>query len=160
MSESERQSSHTMLLQRYEEAIGAIYKEYARIFPHHKNHWQRLSGDEIRHADWVQVLGKRIKDGSVRLSEQHMVPSQQVMRLLDEAAAELARAGSGNITSVEALSAALRLERGMIEGQWFRFFESDHEELKRVFGSLADETEKHIAAIEKLYAEVTGSKSA
>ena len=157
MSSVEEQTSHARLLESYEEAMSGLYKEYAKLFPGHRADWQRLAEDEIQHADWVRTLRKRIEDGSVRLSQEHMVTAGQIMNALDRAAAEAARAQEGNLSLATAVATAAQLEREMLERNWFRFFDTDSDELKRVFQSLAVETAKHVEALQKLSDTVSGS---
>lgn len=140
MSTRQEQADYTRLMERYEEAMSDLYKQYAALFPRYKALWQRLASDEIQHADWVRTLRSRIEDGSVGLSEEHSVEPERITGLLDRVASELARAKQATIIIVDAIGAAVQLEREMIEKEWFGFFESDSPELKRVFQSLASET--------------------
>ncbi|UCH33946.1 MAG: hypothetical protein JSV65_15505 [Armatimonadota bacterium] len=156
MSSIEEQTKHATLLERYEEAMSDLYKEYAGQYAGYESHWRRLAEDEIQHADWVRTLRKRIEDGSVRLSPEHMVTTAQIINALDRAAAEIARAQEGNTSLATAVAVASQLERDMLERNWFRFYDTDSDDLKRVFGSLAGETAKHVDALKKLSDQVGG----
>ena len=155
MSSIEPQVNHVMLLQGCEEAISQLYKQYAKAFPAHRAAWQRLASDEIQHADWLHTLRARIEDGSVRLSESHMITTQRVLDAQDRVGAELIRAAQGSVSIADSFRVALGLEGEMLEKDWFRFFETDSAELKRVFESLAGETAKHAAMLKQLLEEAS-----
>jgi len=158
MSSIEPQVNHVMLLQGCEEAISRLYKEYAKAFPAHRAAWQRLASDEIQHADWLHTLRARIEDGSVRLSEAHMVTARQVLDAQDRVGAELIRVEQGNVSIADSFRVALGLEGDMLEKDWFRFFDTDSPELKRVFQSLAAETAKHAAMLKQLLEEASRAR--
>jgi rubrerythrin len=160
MESIEAQVNHATLLERYEEAISALYKVYAQLFPELKDPWQRLAGDEIRHAEWMRTLRARIQDGSVRLSRQHMATTGQVLDGIDHMEIEMARAQEGNVSVVAALAIGVQLERSILERDWYRSFETDSAELQRVFQSLAAETAKHLEFLTKLSEERTRRQQA
>lgn len=153
MNSIEAQVNYTVLLERFEEAASELYKEYARSFPGHKAWWQRLAAEEIQHAEWVRTLRARIEDGSVRLDEQRTATTGQILEALDLVAAEVARAKQGDMTLATAVSVAAQLERKIVERDWFRFFDTDSPELKRVFASLGAETAKHMEFLQKISQE-------
>jgi len=155
MSSIEPQVNHVILLQGCEEAISRLYKEYAKAFPAHRAAWQRLASDEIQHADWLHTLRARIEDGSVRLSEAHMVTARQVLDAQDRVGAELIRVAQGSVSIADSFRVALGLEGEMLEKDWFRFFDTDSPELKRVFQSLAAETAKHAETLREQLEETT-----
>jgi len=151
MASQEEQVGYASLLERFEESIGELYKEYARLFPHHKRVWQGLADDEIQHADWVRTLRARIEDGSVRFSQEHVISPDHVLNALDGVARLLARAKEGRVLPVDGLAAALSLEREMIENEWFRFFETDADLIKRVLQSLGNDTRRHADSLQRLW---------
>jgi rubrerythrin len=155
MSSIEPQINHVTLLQGCEEAISRLYKEYARAFPAHRAPWQRLASDEIQHADWLHTLRARIEDGSVRLSESHMITARQILDAQDRVSAEIIRAEQGNVSVADSFRVALGLEGEMLEKDWFGFFDTDSPELKRVFQSLAAETAKHAETLRDLLEKAT-----
>jgi rubrerythrin len=155
MTAIEAQLNHAILLQGCEEAISRLYKEYARAFPEHRAAWQRLASDEIQHADWLHTLRARIEDGSVHLSDAHLVSARQVLDAQDRVGAETMRVEQGNVSVADAFRVALGLEGEMLEQDWFRFFDTDSPELKRVFQSLAAETAKHAQTLRELLETAT-----
>ena len=151
MSTRQEQADYTRLMERYEEAMSDLYKQYAAVFPRYKTAWQHLASAEIQHADWVRTLRARIQDGSVQVSEERSVEPERITGSLDRVANELVRAKGAAIIVVDAFATALQMEGEMIEKEWFGFFEADSPELRRVFQSLATETSKHVEALQKLW---------
>lgn len=154
MWSKEGQLNLTRLLERVEEAVAELYKEYASQFPHHRDVWRSLSEDEIEHAAWLRSLRTRIEDGSIYLSEEHLVTSEEAIRSLDYISEELARARQGNLFLVDALNTALRLENSITEKEWFKFFAADPLELKDVLRSLGEQTQRHAEKLRGLIAQV------
>jgi len=153
MESIEAQVNYAVLLERFEEAVSGLYKEYARLFPGHRVWWQHLAAEEIQHAEWMRTLRARIQDGSVRLSERQTATTGQILEALDLVAAEVERATQGDMTLAMAVSAAAQLERKIVERDWFRFFDADSPELKRVFQSLGAETAKHAEFLQQMSQE-------
>ena len=62
---SEAQLKVIELLAEYEIMVGRLYKEYAQKFLDWKDFWSRLSAGERGHANWIQKLHSKTKEGSV-----------------------------------------------------------------------------------------------
>ena len=69
MSLKEVQIEIVELLVKHERALSQLYKEYAKKFLNEKDFWSKLSAEEIGHANWVQRLHSKIKEGSVYFKE-------------------------------------------------------------------------------------------
>ena len=140
------------LLAENEEAIARLYRAYAEKFPRYQDFWSDLAQEEIQHSHWIQKLSSMI-DYSVEIKEDKfdMKVFQISSDYLDE---KLDQAKNEKISFKDALSIALDIETGMLERGYFKVFEGDSQELKKIFHALATATEKHTNKIR----EVLGKK--
>lgn len=134
------------LLAKHEEAVGELYKAYAKRFPQYDTFWSGLVGEEMKHSALIRDLGTRIGDGSVYFNPDRF-RSKPIEVSLDFLIDEMNKAK--NVSMQYAYSMALQIEEAMIEKKFFEVFEGDSVEVKHTLRSLAQDTEQHIEQIKE-----------
>ena len=138
------------LLGEHERLIGRLYGVYADKFPEEREFWLSLSQEEAQHANWIESLRSRIEDDPASLivdrfptvAIQHSVG--YVNKLIDQAS----RPG---LTRVKALSAAVDIERALLENKYFDVFASDSPALRRTLELLDRSTRSHFQKVQQLW---------
>lgn len=141
-----------MALYNHEIAISELYGVYADRFSEQEDFWQDLSGEEINHAASLEELAKKIKE------DHEPVVSELFSKASVEASIErikklIAQAEDADLTLLDALAHAVRIEEGMIENRYFEVFKSDNPEMIDVLNTLADDSRRHAAEIKEAYRE-------
>lgn len=130
----------------HEMAISRLYGAYAARFPDYKDFWLDLSGEETGHADCLNQLWQKAKEGSEFIVVQRFSMAaldtsiKYVKKLID-------KAGDANFELINAFSLALHIEEAMIENKYFEVFEGDSPQTVHVLDLLASETRKHFQKI-------------
>jgi rubrerythrin len=142
------------LLREHEKAIGRLYDAYARRFAADREFWLGLSREEEQHANWVRSLQSKVEED----------PSSLVVKRFPTEAIELSLAyvnrliegvGASGPTRVNALSAALDLERGLLEHRYFEVFSSGNPQIRRTLQLLQQSTQTHLQKVQHLWEACT-----
>lgn len=137
------QPNMLMRLAENEEAIAALYQEYASRFPEYDSFWHDLADDEKEHAGWITVLGTTDAQGAVFVDRTRF-NEQAIETYLEYLRRELAKIRQGETTLLNALAVTLYIEESLIERKYFDVFDSDAPRLKQVLQNLAAATRTHI----------------
>jgi rubrerythrin len=129
------------MLVRHEEAIGRLYALFARKFPEHAAFWRSLAREEMEHAEWIRVLYGELENGTVRIDSKRM-PAQGIETSL-EYVTLLGYHGRQEISEARAFAIALQIENSMIEQDFFKVWDGDDEELRKIFEQLVEDTTRH-----------------
>lgn len=143
-------------LAKHEEAIAELYSAYSDVLPNHTDFWSGLAAEETEHAKWLRNLLPKIGEGSVHFDERRF-HTDAIRTSMDFIRGLAAWAQKEKPTAIKALSAALDIERGLIERGYFKVAEADSPRLKQTFEALARSTTVHIEKVQKAWFE---SKSA
>jgi len=129
------------LLAENEVAIARLYQAYAKRFPRQRAFWDTLAKEEVQHYQWIQELSTGTH-APVQIKEDRfdVAVFQISFDYLEE---KLAQAEYEDLSHKEAVAIALDIETGMFERGYFKVFEGDDPELKRVLDLLAKETREH-----------------
>ena len=134
----------------HEQALGRLYKAYARRFPAQAEFWSRLAREEDEHAGWIDTLQAEFRDD----------PSSLVTNRFPVAAVEhsiafidklITKADAPDLTSLNAVAAALNLEQALLENKYFEVFETDKVEAKRLLALLRDEAHAHCQIVQQTW---------
>ena len=151
MDSGEKKYQILQLLAENEEAIARLYRAYAEKFPRHRDFWSDLAQEEIQHSRWIQKFSS-MSDYSVEIKEDKFdlkvfqISSEYLEEKLDQAKNE-------KISFQDALSIALDIETGMLERGYFKVFEGNSLEFKKIFHALTSATEKHTNKIREVLAK-------
>jgi len=136
----------------HEEALSELYAAYAEALPDRAEFWGRLSAEETLHAGWLRQFQSEVGKGLTRYKS----PPWPTDTSLERVKGLLAQARKSKVTLLVALSTALNLEKALIESRAFESFESDDPELSSILTHLANDTERHQAAISEAYRAAIG----
>lgn len=127
-----------------EEAVGALYRVYAKRFPDHGNLWSSLADEEDEHAGWIRVLCSTARAGGLSI-DRGRFRGEAIQTYLNYLSSELARVKQGETTLLNALSVTLYIEESLIESRFFEVFEADAPQLKQLLRNLESATKAHAA---------------
>jgi len=142
----------------HEEAIGRLYKRYSERFGEQRAFWCKLSREEYQHAKWIEMLEAELGDDPAGFVARGF-PLAAIEHSLAFIEKLIAKAGSEAFTVVNAVSAALNLERGLLENKYFEAFETDRAKMKRLLALLEDKTRDHYASVQQVWQELSGAMS-
>jgi hypothetical protein len=135
-----------------EQAMGALYEAYARVFAHDRELWTALSSDEDRHAEMLRtgadfgIFG--IEDG------QRMPPELPVlMRALAAIRAQLERIHQGVVDEAEAMHTALTLEQSAVEMFVSEVLTEEEDVIRTDLGTVIMEDREHLDTLRRLMVE-------
>ncbi len=140
-------------LKTHEQAIGRLYTTYAERFPEQAEFWSRLSREEEQHAKWVETLEEQMRDDPTSLVTNRF-PREAIEHSIAFVEKLIVKAGRPDITPINAISAALNLEQGLLENKYFEVFETDKAEMKRVLRLLENEARSHYAIVQQAWQDM------
>jgi hypothetical protein len=107
-----------------EEAIGALYKVYAEMFPRYGRFFTGLAGEEAGHANWVRELAKTAAEVALKIDAERFN-----LAALDKSLKEIdslkQAAEDADFSVKKALQTALKLEEEMLEAKYFEVIKDD-----------------------------------
>jgi hypothetical protein len=125
--------------------VSKLYKIYSEKFPDCKNFWQKLSLEEIGHANQIRTLRLRPGEDFAENNFTRGIVSY-VISFVEE---EIDKAKAGGVSNLDALNTALRIEHSILEKQYFDFFRPADKSLKEVMENLGRETGKHLKMLQE-----------
>ena len=130
------------LMASHEEAVGDLYRVYARVFSEYEDFWGTLVREETDHAEWIRKFSKNVESGMIgfRAGRFNVGAVQSSIHFLKGCATE---AENGLVGIDKALSIAYKLENTLIEKEWLDSFETDDDEMKRLLALLHAGTYDH-----------------
>ncbi|UCB52994.1 MAG: hypothetical protein JSV10_02575 [Candidatus Zixiibacteriota bacterium] len=152
MTAREKQMDAMEMLANHEDAIGGLYKAYAKLFPNHESFWSGLAREETEHATWIRNLATKTEAGSARL-DQKRFKIEAIQTSLDYIKNLAAEAPGQKIELIDGLSTALDIEKALIERKYFEILQGDSEEVKRTLEALTRSTKAHVERVQKAWAE-------
>ena len=138
------------VLREHEKVIGRLYAAYAARFPQDRDVWLGLSQEEQQHAAWIESLQAKVEQESSGLLVNRF-PVEAVKHSIDYVNKLIDNANRPDLTPVKAFSAALDLERALLENRYFEIFETDSAEVQHVLNSLAQGTKAHIERVQQAW---------
>lgn len=139
---NDNRSDILILLIEHESVIGRLYDLLGETFADDGDFWKGLAEDERRHAQWLGTLrsepmidawllaDKRLKPQAVRSSIEYVESLQEKTR-------------AGQVTRLQALSAARDLENALLEKQFPIAGPAVPTEIRSILDTIAADTERH-----------------
>jgi hypothetical protein len=56
------------LFKQVELTLAGIYTLFAKKFPSHAEEWKKMAGDELEHAQWIEILEAEMAKGNARFT--------------------------------------------------------------------------------------------
>ena len=146
------------LLLEHERAIAKLYTSCAQMFPEYRSFWEGLAGEEVRHANIIETVLRKVDDKTLFMDESRfkMRPLQISLAYVEEVTGRVNR---GELTLVSALSIATAIEKSIFEGNYFEIFKGDSVKFNQFLKKLQDETAAHEKKLEKMLAKVRREKN-
>lgn len=135
-----------------ETQIAAMYEGFAQIFPETGVFWSEIAAEERRHAAALQTMHAILAHGNLfrDIGRFDQAQFKILAGCMDEISESVARK---EITSEQALAAALRVECSLIECRFYKDVTSDAPEFTRICNALRDDTERHISKLTSMSAK-------
>jgi hypothetical protein len=130
------------LMSAHESAIAELYRAYGKRFPEHKELFDGLATDEVRHARQIARFADKVRAGAVHVDAGRF-SAESILASLDDMRDRMAEANEAELSFAGALSAAIKIEDALIERRYFEIFDDDTPELKELLRVLEAETEEH-----------------
>lgn len=132
--------------------ISKLYSLYAEKFPGHEKFWNRLSKEEIGHAREIASLN----NAASRNEFQENKFSLGVINYISSfVSGEIERTKNTDITNIEAMNTALRVEQSMLEKKCFDIFSPTNITLKETLEKLNKDTNRHEMVLRKELKKLT-----
>lgn len=134
------------MLIKYELLISELYSCCANEFPQLSDFWNRLSKEEIKHAEAIkeileQVDGRNIVYNPKRFNSRPLEISMQHVSDI------IGRLKIGDIDLLGILSLALDIEQSVIESQYYEIFSGRDREFNVRLKQVRNESRQHAAII-------------
>lgn len=149
---SDYQKKIIELMCKQELLLAKLYKLFADQFPDHKDFWQDLAKDEVRHAGWIKRLYKAEKEDLIAFSE-GKIKTYTMDTFIENLEKIIQRAENGELNLKMAISYTLDLERSLIEKNVFSHFEIIDKKLAEIMAKLESETRRHVKKAEDMMAQ-------
>ena len=121
----QEQVDYLNLLIENELAVGRLYEAYAKKSESKSDFWMKLFAEEKEHAEWIMLLSEEV-DRKDMVLKKGSVSKTEIQESIDETQKELDRFLSSKINHIshkEQLLVALKKEKGLLEREFFSFFE-------------------------------------
>jgi hypothetical protein len=152
MTAGEKQIDAVEMLATHEEAIGGLYRAYAKLFPDQESFWSGLAREETEHAKWIRDLASKAEAVPAHLDDKRF-RTEAINTSLDYIRNLTAQVPNQKMELTDALSTALDIEKALIERKYFEILGGDSEEVKRTLEALTRSTKAHIERVQKAWAE-------
>ena len=139
------------MLAKNEDKLSSLYAAYAHSFPSRKDFWNGLALEEVSHGKWVRTLVKRVEEGTVQIGNDRF--NVDMMNDFYKTVQQHQTENSQGVSLLAALTAAIELEKTMIEKKFFEVFQGDAPELQTLLLALEYSTENHRDIVEKAWRE-------
>ena len=135
------QEEVVQLLSDHENLIGRLYREYARLFPHHRELWEACAREETAHAQMVLTFHELLKTGELTFTGRFNAAALKTS--MSYISQQIERAQEGLLAPKEAYSIALSIESGLLENRYFDAFTGDTASFVNLRKTLVEETRRH-----------------
>lgn len=129
-----------------EEKIMQLYEIFSLKFPADGQLWSGLSHDEMIHAAMIKNLGEMTfkTDISFDAGKFSLERLEKIGAHLDR---EIKKAANDGFSRKSALKLALGFEKTLLAAKLFETFDSEVDDMKKLFGLLKSDTLRHACAI-------------
>jgi rubrerythrin len=138
-------------LAKNEANVAELYRKYGERFPEYKEFWNSLAAEEIGHADKLRSLSKVSTEYNLNIRSRFNITA--IQNFSKHVLTEINHSRLENSSIINALSVALYIEQSLIEHKYFEVFDSDSIAIKQVLSSLAEDTNRHMETVRRLWAK-------
>lgn len=138
----EHQEKILELLEQLELSMCDLYLLFANRFPKYGDLWVTISRQESNHADGIKKLHLLAGEDRV-LFDEKITKTYTVKMFISSIQEALARAKSGKMTLINALSISHDFEQAILEKGFYNFFSGQDDETRTVIRQIKEETLDH-----------------
>lgn len=141
------------LFSQNEEKVAKLYRIYAGKFPAQKDLWLKIAKEEEEHVKILKKLHEKLLSKNLSLGANKYLKEviEYIGVFLDE---RLQFAIEGQISALDAVETALRIEQSMIEKKCFEMMKLDTAEILETFKQLDEETNSHIEIFKTKFGKI------
>ena len=158
MASVEEQLKIVELLAQHELALGELYEAYAEKFIESETLWYGLVTDEKKHASWIRAVVPKVEQGLVIVNE-NTFPADTIQASIADVKNLVTKARELDVSVEEALGHAMKLEKGLIDMNFYTAFEGDPEALKDLPKHLQEETQYHYKLVEEKFNQMLNKQA-
>lgn len=136
-------TAHIELLMKHELAMSALYQVFSRRLPKFAFFWDQFVVEENAHADVLRRLAELLNAGKVGF-QRPAGGMTAVEESLEWVLGVLRNLSGQEVTMHHALDMACRMERTLLEQNFFAIFSGDDPEIQREFAALAKHSQAHL----------------
>ena len=125
--------------------ISKLYRIYSQKLPERKVFWEQLSKEEIQHA--IEI--RNAYSGKEDVFEDNNFARGAIKYVADFVQDGIEQAKENDLSHMEALEIALRVEQSFLEQKCFEIFIPNQKTVKEVLQKLNKETQDHIERLRK-----------
>ncbi|MBN1856162.1 MAG: hypothetical protein JW846_04340 [Dehalococcoidia bacterium] len=133
------------LLRHNELAIGALYDDYAALFPSHASLWITMAEEERQHAQWIEELGIELQ--SSRRNTRPRFSPESIKTFTAYVREQSDAAHREQFTAMAALTTSYYIETALIERRFFEQLTPNDPANSPTLSRLKHATEQHVARI-------------
>jgi hypothetical protein len=153
----EMQKALLGLLITAENRCAELYASFADTLAENRELWEKMAGEEKRHAAVLQALSGKIAAGEASFGEGNM-RADAMRRFLEYVDVMAREASGGNITPERALGIAVDIERSYVERRVLDHFEGDTPGVAQALKVLREESFRHASDAEMAWLEARRSQ--
>lgn len=157
MNEKDYQFYIVEQLAKNEDKLSELYALYGEKFTFMKKFWDELTEDELGHGKWVRTLEKKIEEGTVQFAENRF--NKDMLEDFYKSIQLQIFEANKDISLVEALKNAVKIEQTMIEKKFFEVFKGDSIDLEILLLALRYSTENHLKNVVERYRQEAGGSA-
>ncbi len=125
-----------------EEKVMELYSVFGDVFPEHRQFWKDISGEEKRHAGMLREFGNIVDDRDIKLDLDYIKP-ESLEKSISFLSGEIDRAKNKGMDCKQAFELARTIEKGIVESDCFKIFNTNVKDLVTLFGALQADTRRH-----------------
>ncbi len=125
-----------------EEKVMELYSVFGDIFPEHRQFWKDISEEEKRHASMLREFGILMDDIDIKLDLDY-INTKSLEISISFIIGEIDRAKNKGLDCKQAFKLARSLEKGIVESECFKIFNTNVKDLVKLFGALQADTQRH-----------------
>jgi rubrerythrin len=142
------QKSIILLFEENELKISQLYGLYSQALPENKDFWEKISEEEIGHANAIADAFSVLRKKDEYFKENNF--TRGIIKYISDFVEEqIMAAAKKKPPHLEAINIALRVEQSMLEKKCFEIFIPTNAELKDVLNRLNKDTERHVNLLRK-----------
>jgi hypothetical protein len=137
------------LFKQVELTLAGIYTLFAKKFPSHAEEWKKMAGDELEHAQWIEILEAEMAKGNARFVASK-IRDEGILAFHRYLLSVQASVEEQSIIISKAYVLAVDIERSLLERRLFEKFEGDCDKVCSILRILEQKQQAHVLMAQSL----------